>query len=114
IKSEARIHTDLLNTVIFVNNKSHLHSANAIKLEVRKRYEDLRYHAINSNEPPANIVTNSFKNYKQKNVAVNAGQEAKVQQKRNVDHNKRLINRINYSHPNIEQQIAAITHNIHL
>ncbi|CAF1552856.1 unnamed protein product, partial [Didymodactylos carnosus] len=55
-----RVYTDLLNTVIFVNNKSHLHSANAIKLEVRKGYEDLRYRAINSNEPPANIVANSF------------------------------------------------------
>ncbi|CAF1426776.1 unnamed protein product, partial [Didymodactylos carnosus] len=60
IKCEARVNTDLLNTVIFVNNKSHLHSANAIKLEVRKGYEDLRYRAINSNEPPANIVANSF------------------------------------------------------
>ncbi|CAF1117153.1 unnamed protein product [Didymodactylos carnosus] len=29
-------------------------------LEGRKDYEDLRYRAINSNEPPANIVTNSF------------------------------------------------------
>ncbi|CAF0816754.1 unnamed protein product [Didymodactylos carnosus] len=48
IKCEARVYTDLLNTVIFVNNKSHSHSANAVKLEVRKGYEYLRYHAINS------------------------------------------------------------------
>ncbi|CAF1664482.1 unnamed protein product, partial [Didymodactylos carnosus] len=50
IKYEARVHTDLLNDVIFVNNKLHLHSANAIKVEVRKDYEDLRYHAINNND----------------------------------------------------------------
>ncbi|CAF4022700.1 unnamed protein product, partial [Didymodactylos carnosus] len=40
-------------------------------------------------------------------AAINAGQEAKIQQKRYADHNKRLINLIKYPHPNIEQQIAA-------
>ncbi|CAF1158361.1 unnamed protein product, partial [Didymodactylos carnosus] len=47
-------------------------------------------------------------------AAINAGQEAKIQQKRYADHNKRLINLIKYPHPNIEQQIAATAHNIHL
>ncbi|CAF1567161.1 unnamed protein product [Didymodactylos carnosus] len=31
-----------------------------IKLEVREGYEDLRYHTVNTTEPSANIVTNSF------------------------------------------------------
>ncbi|CAF0836471.1 unnamed protein product [Didymodactylos carnosus] len=47
-------------------------------------------------------------------AAVNAGQEAKIQQKRYADHNKRLINLIKYPHSNTEQQIAAIAHSFYL
>ncbi|CAF4483979.1 unnamed protein product, partial [Didymodactylos carnosus] len=101
IKSEARIHTDLLNTVIFVNNKSHLHSANAIKLEVRKRYEDLRYHAINSNEPPANIVTNSF-------VVLSILAQAQLSSKQNL---KRLVKHYhaNNDYPQIPNDLSFST-----
>ncbi|CAF1040298.1 unnamed protein product [Didymodactylos carnosus] len=69
IKCKGRIHTDVNNTTVLLENSDHNHPPSAVSNEVRSFEDKVRSRAVNTNESTQDVINNCLKNVSDQMVA---------------------------------------------